>query len=79
MKETMRLGDEDQDWNFEALMNTEEKGFQKGKENEEEYFFFSSPFWILFSSLFIDASKFQPWSLSPNFIASFIQILGVSL
>jgi hypothetical protein len=44
MKETMRLGDEDQDWNFEALMNTEEKGFQKGKEHEEEYFFPLHPF-----------------------------------
>jgi hypothetical protein len=30
MKEAMRLGDEDEDWNFEALMKNQEKGFQKG-------------------------------------------------
>jgi len=37
MKEAKKLGDEDRDWNFEAEMKNEEKGFQKGEENEEEY------------------------------------------
>jgi hypothetical protein len=53
MKEVMRLVDEDQDSSFEALMKNEENGFQKGKDNEEEYLFSH-----LFSSFFIDASKF---------------------
>lgn len=37
MKEARKLGDEDQDWNFEESMRNEEKGFQKGEKNEEEY------------------------------------------
>lgn len=37
MKEARKLGDEDQGWNFEESMRNEEKEFQKGEENEKEY------------------------------------------
>ena len=62
MKEAMKLGDKDQGWNFEASMNNEEKRIQKGEEKKKYSSSFSLPFWNPFSSVFINASKFQSWS-----------------